>query len=166
MLTSPTMLRNNSFTLIEIVIVLAIILLATGIAVATYRGDSPARVLENTSLEFETFCAGVRYQAMENGEERIVSLDPRNHRLVMLKPTEKGTETEDAPEIRTKMSLPEKMTLDIEDDSGEEFTELFRFFPDGGASGTRELIFRYQTLQRKYVISPLTGKLYVEETEE
>ena len=58
------------------------------------------------------------------------------------------------------------MTLDIEDDSGEEFTELFRFFPDGGASGTRELIFRYQSLQRKYVISPLTGKLYVEETEE
>ena len=85
--TSQTMLRNNSFTLIEIVIVMAVILLATGIAVATYRGESPARVLDSTSLEFEAFCAGVRYQAMEHGEERIVSLDPQNHRLVMLKPT-------------------------------------------------------------------------------
>ena len=163
---SPTMLRNNSFTLIEIVIVVAVILLATGIAVATYRGDSPARVLDSTSLDFEAFCAGVRYQAMEHGEERIVSLDPQNHRLVMLKPTEKGSEEETSPEIRAKMSLPEEMTLDIENDSDEEYTELFRFFPDGGASGKRELIFRYNSLQRKYVISPLTGKLYVEETEE
>ena len=53
-----------------------------------------------------------------------------------------------------------------ENDSDEEYTELFRFFPDGGASGKRELIFRYNSLQRKFLISPLTGKLYIEETEE
>ena len=103
---------------------------------------------------------------MEHGEERIVSLDPKNHRLVMLKPTEKGSEEETSPEIRAKMSLPEEMTLDIENDPDNEYTELFRFFPDGGASGKRELIFRYQSLQRKYMISPLTGKVYSEETEE
>ena len=165
---SPTMLRNNSFTLVEIVIVLVIILLVTGIAVATYRGESPARKLESTSLEFETFCAGVRYQAMENGEERIVSLDPRNHCLVMLKPEDTKENQEEPPEIRTKMPLPEEVSLDIEEDpdSTSDYIELFRFFPDGGASGKRELFFRYQSLQRKYTVSPLTGKLFGEEVEQ
>ena len=56
--------------------------------------------------------------------------------------------------------------LELEQDSGSELVELFRFFPDGGASGMRELIFKYHTFQKKYIISPLTGRIFAEETEE
>ena len=166
MLISPIMLRNNPFSLIEIVVVMAVIALATGIAVSTLRGRSPARQLESTSLEFETFCAGVRYQAMEHGEERIVSLDLINHCLIMTKPVAEGEEAEPLEEIRTKWSFPEDFSLEVENDSGEETFELFRFFPDGGASGMRELVFRYRSLVRKYTVSPLTGRLLLQESEE
>ena len=45
-------------------------------------------------------------------------------------------------------------------------TELFRFFPDGGASGIRELTFSVKELKRSYRISPLTGQLSLMEVEE
>ena len=45
--------------------------------------------------------------------------------------------------------------------------ELFRFFPDGGASGNRRFELHYRTLKRIFEISPLTGRLTVREgTEE
>ena len=163
---SPIMSRNNPFTLIEITVVMAIILLATGLTVAAFRGESPARKLQSTALEFETFCAGVRYQAMEHGEERIVSLDLQNRQLVMRKPEKEGEEEEDPAEIRTRWTFPENFSLNMENDPGSELVELFRFFPDGGASGMRELVFRYKSLERKYKISPLTGRLFAEEMEE
>ena len=161
---SQIMSRNNPFTLIELTVVMAIILLVTGIAVAAFRGESPYRKLQSTALEFETFCAGVRYQAMEHGEERIVAMDPENRQLVMLKP--KKNEEEEEEDIRTRWIFPEEFLLELEQDSGSELVELFRFFPDGGASGMRELIFKYHTFQKKYIISPLTGRIFAEETEE
>lgn len=161
----PTMSRNNSFTLIEIIAVITVMALAAGIAVSTLRGPSPARQMESASLEFETFCAGVRYQAMEHGEERIVFLDVNNRQLLMKKP-ESDELQEEPDEIRTKWTFPEEFTLEIENDTGEELFELFRFFPDGGASGLRELDFRCRSLQRKYTVSPLTGRLISEEAEE
>lgn len=165
---SPTMQRNNPFTLIEITVVMAIILLATGLAVAAYRGESPARKLQSTSLEFETFCAGVRYQAMEHGEERIVALDLQNRKLIMKEP-EAEEETDPAEEeekIRTSWTFPEEFSIALENDPGTESIDLFRFFPDGGASGMRELLFRYKSLEKRYKISPLTGRLFAEESEE
>lgn len=144
---SQTMSRNKPFTLIELTVVMAIILVVMGIAVAAFRGESPYRKLQSTALEFETFCAGVRYQAMEHGEERIVSMDVENRQLLMLKPkTEEAEETEE--EIRTKWSFPEDFSLELEDDPGEGRIELFRFFPDGGAAGLRELVFKYQSFQK------------------
>ena len=85
---------------------MAIILLVTGIAMAAFRGESPYRKLQSTALDFETFCAGVRYQAMEHGEERIVSLDLENRRLVMQTP--RSGEEDEQEEIRTKWTFPEK----------------------------------------------------------
>lgn len=160
------MSRNNFFTLIELTVVMAIILLAAGIAVAAFREESPYRKLESTALEFETFCAGVRYQAMEHGEERIVAMDADNRKLIMQIPDKKNDEFEEGPKVRTEWSFPEDFSLDLENSSESEPLELFRFFPDGGASGMRQLIFKYKNLEKKYTISPLTGRIFAEETEE
>ena len=124
--------------------------------------------LQSTSLEFETFCAGVRYQAMEHGEERIVALDLQNRKLIMKEPeTEEETDTaEEEEKIRTSWTFPEEFSIALENDPGTESIELFRFFPDGGASGMRELVFRYKSMEKRYKISPLTGRLFAEESEE
>ncbi len=64
------------FTLLELIVVISVMLLVLGLAVSSFRGESPARLLERSTLEFESFCAAVRYQAMEKGEDRIVVFDP------------------------------------------------------------------------------------------
>ena len=43
---------------------------------------------------------------------------------------------------------------------------MFRFFPDGGASGSLRFELRYQTLRKVFDISPLTGLLMQSEEEE
>ena len=161
---SQTMSRNNHFTLIEMIAVIAIISIATGLAVSSLREESPVRKLQRTGLEFETFCAGVRYQAMEHGDERIVLLEPEKHRLIMQSPEDLTAEEE--PEIRTSWSFPEDFSLALQEDSGTEQIELFRFFPDGGAAGLRNLTFQYHNMERAYQISPLTGRLLLQEEEE
>ena len=84
--------------------------------------------------------------------------------MMLLCPCCLGEEEEE--DIRTRWLFPEEFSLELEQDSGSELVELFRFFPDGGASGMRELIFKYHTFQKKYIISPLTGRIFAEETEE
>ena len=168
--TSPIMQRNNLFTLIELVAVMAIISIATGLAVSTFRDESPIRKLQRACLEFEAFATGIRYQAMESGEERIISLDPEGNRLAVTTPLTEEEKAEDAgdilPEnIRTFWKFPEGISLEQENLSDGELLELFRFFPDGGASGTLELIFKYRSLERHYTISPLTGRLLLQEVE-
>ena len=177
------MRRNDPFTLIELVVVMTIAAVATGLAVSTFRNESPSRKLQRACLEFETFCAGVRYQAQEFGEARIVYLDSAESSLVVKAPeTEKEEdEEEDSGEEEEKISsgnddeekiisrwkFPEDFSLDLEEsDEDGELTELFRFFPDGGAAGIRELTFSVKELKRSYRISPLTGQLSLMEVEE
>lgn len=68
--------RIRGFTLLELIVVISVMLLVLGLAVTSFRGESPARLLERSTLEFESFCAAVRYQAMEKGEDRIVVFVP------------------------------------------------------------------------------------------
>lgn len=163
----------NGFTLLELIVVMTIMILATSMAVAVFKGESPAKRIENASLEFEEFCARVRFQALESGEDRMVVFDPDAQLFRMKIPAEFQTEGEEeeasgkekpkSPEIEWK--LPEKFTF------GENFTqpdeepaedgtlELFRFFPDGSASGKRKLELKYGELQRIFDISALTGRI-------
>ena len=68
---SRTTTEKSTFTLLELVVVISILALASSLAVATFRGESPARQMENASLQFEAFCAKVRFNAMENGEDSV-----------------------------------------------------------------------------------------------
>ena len=59
---------KRRFTLIELVVVIAIVALSTAFAVATLRGESDAQKLENVAVSLEEFFARVRYRATEEGE--------------------------------------------------------------------------------------------------
>ena len=56
--------------------IIALISIVTGLAVASFRGESPAQLLERASLEFRAYCAGVRYRAAEEGREWGVYFNP------------------------------------------------------------------------------------------
>ena len=64
------------FTLLELVVVIAIIAITTTLAVSAFRGESPVQKMNNAALGFESWCARVRYAAMENGADRIVAFNP------------------------------------------------------------------------------------------
>ena len=182
---SRTTAEKNTFTLLELVVVISILALASSLAVATFRGESPARQMENASLQFEAFCAKVRFNAMENGEDRIVLLNPDTRQFLVKIPEEfqpkenEGTTTVETEHSTTdgenrvflpKWTLPENFTLERADFDPSELSEdgtleLFRFFPDGGASGRRTLELKYKNLRRTFDISPLTGLMTSKEDE-
>ena len=61
-------MERRRFTLIELVVVIAIIALSTAFAVATLRGESDTQKLENVTVSLEEYFARVRYRATEDGE--------------------------------------------------------------------------------------------------
>lgn len=159
-------MRGKPFTLLELMVVMAIIAITTTLAVSTFRGESPARKVENASLSFHAFCARVRYAAMENGADRVVAFDSSARRFVAEDPD--AAAGEDAP-ATVAWDLPEDFELDSslsDAEYGERGTvEIFRFFSDGSANAAREFILRYRKSQRRFLVSPLTGLLLVNEEE-
>ena len=126
-------MRRASFTLIEILVVIAIISIATGLAVAAFRGESPSQLLERTSLEFQAFCARVRYRAAEEGREWGVYFNPEERtfsaRAILssseLEALETSGEESGLPSTLT-WRLPEKLEFgedgapeEVEDEEGE-----------------------------------------------
>lgn len=81
-------MRRSGFTLLELVAAIAIIALAVGLAVSTLRSESPIQQLNNAALQFEEFCMRVRFQALENGADRIVAFHPEEKRFFLRVPAE------------------------------------------------------------------------------
>lgn len=169
-------MRRSGFTLLELVAAIAIIALAVGLAVSTLRSESPIQQLNNAALQFEEFCMRVRFQALENGADRIVAFHPEEKRFFLRVPAEflpdktepsveeTGQETEKT--VVQEWKLPEHFELGEglfdESELGDDGTvELFRFFPDGGASGKRRFELHLRSLKRIFEISPLTGRLMI-----
>ena len=98
---------SRSFTLIELVVAIAIIAISASMASAYLRSESPAKMLENTGREFEAFCSRVRFRAAEAGEELKVCYEPDNRQFVAFKASE------------PKIVLP-----DSEDEDTEELDEV------------------------------------------
>lgn len=163
---------GKRFTLLELIVVMTVMVLATSMAVAVFKGESPAKRIEKASLEFEEFCAKVRFQALESGEDRLVVISPETRVFRMKTPEEFQPKEDEAASMEDssktagiEWALPENFSFGEDlDQLGEETAEdgtveLFRFFPDGSASGKRKLEFRFGELQRTFGISALTGRI-------
>ncbi|MBO4647342.1 MAG: hypothetical protein J5806_04225, partial [Lentisphaeria bacterium] len=131
------------FTLLELIVVLTVMFLAAGMGIALFRGQSPARKLENAALEWEEFCARVRFQALEAGEEREIVFDPENRLFKMKIPENSNSENEEEdepPQSKIEWKIPDDFTLGetfpAEDEEPDEdgTLRMFKFYSDGGAS--------------------------------
>ena len=183
---------RRHFTLVELVVAIAIVTLTLAIAVTTLRGESPAQKMERTVYEISAFCARIRFRAAEEGRDWVLKYNPEESRFyaVAVDPeTEKsdsfvagdtsGKFTEGKKEIREDESgVPALPRLDLKLDksfsfetdggienqlAGGEELEVFRFFPDGGASGSHKLVLKLGGLQKVFHISKLTGRVMVDE---
>lgn len=173
-------MKRHDFTLLELVVVLAVMALSATLAVGVFRKDSPAKIMHDTSLGFQEFCARVRFQAMESGEERLIRFLPEEKKFYMaLLPgrlDEKNKESEESGENFEEESMEWTLPADFNMQDMEEADEgtitnedgsldLFLFLPDGGTSGKRQFIIRYKELSTVFEISALTGRLQVREEE-
>ncbi|MBR2633542.1 MAG: prepilin-type N-terminal cleavage/methylation domain-containing protein [Lentisphaeria bacterium] len=87
---------RRSFTLIELIVAIAIIAISATMAAAYLRSESPARRLENGSREFEAFCSSVRFRACEEGEEWKVCYEPDTRTFVAFKAREEKLKLPDS----------------------------------------------------------------------
>lgn len=107
---------KRRFTLLELVVVIAIIALSSALAVSALRGESDQRALENFSLNLDAYFARVRYRATEEGEtwEVYYNADTRSFaacRRMSAAEHEEQTLNGDAPPPVLKFTCPEKIEL-------------------------------------------------------
>ena len=132
------MSRRKPFTLVEVVVVIVIMLVTGGIAISAMRTDSTSRLIKRSAADFRSLCSRVRYKAMEMSEDRIVVYDPEQRLFYMARPIRNQEEELEyeygfVPLKTAQWELPEDFELATEDNDP---IEVFRFYPDGGASGT------------------------------
>lgn len=158
------MSRRKPFTLVEVVVVIVIMVLTGAVAVSAMRTDSTSRLVRRTTSEFRSLCSRVRYKAMEMGEDRMVVYDPEQRLFFMARPTkdlQEQMEYEDGFVIldTTKWELPKEFELTTDENHP---VEVFRFYPDGGASGT-SLTLACKGLSMEVGIAKLTGSVVTRE---
>ena len=161
------MSRRNPFTLVEVVVVIAIMIVTGAIAVSTMRTDSTARLMKNTANEFRSLCSRVRYKAMEMGEDRMVVYVPEERMFYMARPVANQEEAMEyeygfVPLNTAKWELPKEFELTTDENDP---IEVFRFYPDGGASARWKLNLAVEGKDRAMTIevAKLTGAVIARE---
>ncbi|MBO7147921.1 MAG: hypothetical protein J6W81_09270 [Lentisphaeria bacterium] len=169
-------MKRTPFTLLELVAVIMVMALATSMAVAVFKGNSPAKRLEDASLQWEEFCARVRFQSLETGEERQIIFDPEK-RCFSMKVPSGNMQNHDSEEEEIKRVAEIKWELPKDFEIGGDFLngaenpeedgsfEMFRFYSDGSASGKRKLELSIGGLSNTFEISMLTGRMIRKEQE-
>ncbi len=158
--------RRQSFSLIELVAVITIAVIVMGLGALAVRAQvSDARRADQLAHDLLLFCARVRAQAMSTGTERVIHLNSAERRLESVPPSKE--EEGDVRVAELKWNIPENIDMELPQDAENPSSlEIFRFFPDGGGSGTSRLTFKLGPIERTIAISRLTGLPRVENTEE
>ena len=162
------MSRRKPFTLVEVVVVIVIMVLTGAVAVSAMRTNSTSRLVRQASADFRSLCSRVRYKAMEMGEDRMVIYDPERHLFFMGRPVANQEEALEyeygfVPLNTAKWELPEEFELTTDENRP---LEVFRFYPDGGASGkwNLNLAVAGKDLIMEIGVAKLTGAVVSRET--
>ncbi|MBQ9755782.1 MAG: prepilin-type N-terminal cleavage/methylation domain-containing protein [Lentisphaeria bacterium] len=180
--------RKRVFTLVELVVAIAIVTLTLAIAVTALRGESPAQKMERSVHEISAFCARIRFRSAEEGRDWVLKFNPEERRFYATAVAddqeqegfvpgdnsgkflnEKKASGDEVPTLpRLDLKLDKSFTFETAEGvegelgNGEEL-EVFRFFPDGGASGSHKLLLKLKGMQKVFHISKLTGRVLIDE---
>ena len=164
-------MQKLHFTLIEVIVVLVIIMALTGIAVAALRGESPAAALDRNSLEIEAYLARVRFLCAESGRDYVVRFYP-DKKIFCAHMDYTEDELQEMESDITESSSVQKFTFgeevevftveSVEEGAmEEEYVELFRFFPSGGAACINRPGIRIDNLAKFFDISFFSGQVII-----
>ena len=182
------MILKKHFTLVELVVAIAIVTLTLAIAVTALRGESPAQKMERSVHEISAFCARIRFRSAEEGRDWVLKFNPEERRFYATAVAddqeqegfvpgdnsgkflnEKNASGDEVPTLpRLDLKLDKSFTFETAEGvegelgNGEEL-EVFRFFPDGGASGSHKLLLKLKGMQKVFHISKLTGRVLIDE---
>ena len=162
---------RHYFTLIEMIVVLAIMVIAVAVVAASFRGDAPSIVLDNAALDLEAYLAQVRYRAAEMGRDYVIRYPFGGKELIASPDYSRAEletiELENVTSIEElKFRIPENCSMITESGAEkllaqEQKLEIFRFFPDGGGSAANRPVLKCENLSRSFDIAFLTGRLTV-----
>ena len=162
---------RHQFTLIEMIVVLAIMVIAVAVVAASFRGDAPSIVLDNAALDLEAYLAQVRYRAAEMGRDYVIRYPFGGKELIASPDYSRAEletiELENVTSIEElKFRIPENCSMITESGAEkllaqEQKLEIFRFFPDGGGSAANRPVLKCENLSRSFDIAFLTGRLTV-----
>ena len=162
---------RHHFTLIEMIVVLAIMVIAVAVVAASFRGDAPSIVLDNAALDLEAYLAQIRYRAAEMGRDYVIRYPFGGKELIASPDYSRAEletiELENVTSIEElKFRIPENCSMITESGAEkllaqEQKLEIFRFFPDGGGSAANRPVLKCENLSRSFDIAFLTGRLTV-----
>ena len=163
------MSRRKPFTLVEVVVVIVIMVLTGTIAIGAMHTDSTSRLIRSTTNDFRALCSRVRYKAMEMSEDRMVVYVPEERMFYIARPVANQEEALEYEEgfvtlkDSFKWELPKEFELTTDENRP---IEVFRFYPDGGASGRWKLnlAFSGKDLMVVIEVAKLTGAVISYET--
>lgn len=141
------MKRARGFTLIELVVVMVLVALLTGIGAAVVGAALPGRELRAAAKQIAGQLRFTRAQAIATGTEQVFELDVIGKRWRAA--GERTGEISDDIALRVITARGESPAQDV---------AAVRFFPDGAATGGR-IILKYDEAAWRVDIGWLTGEV-------
>ena len=142
--------RRHYFTLTELLVVLMILILITGIAVPSLRRMPYGRSPGNIANDLKLACAALRQSASFQNKTLSIIYDPENRIFIC------GDDV---------IVVPNRMKIFINNEditSSNVKKEIFQLYPDGSA-GEREIELVLDENRLVLTLSPLTGRLMIKD---
>jgi general secretion pathway protein H len=152
MQTAPISTRAKGVTLLELLIVLALLALVAGMVLPTFGNGIPTSELKSAARQLAAGLRIARSEAVAEKRETFLTLDLEGRRFKIDR------------EAR-EYSLPSRIGLKLftaQNDIVDEKVGAIRFFPDGGSNGGRITV---AAGERKYEVDVdwLTGRVVIYE---
>ncbi len=150
---------KKGFTLLEVLIVLLVVGLMTGVVLFNLGGSASTQVRTNAQLIAQGFMV-TREVAKRTGKTQVATLDLTAFTIDVPSSQERGK--------REQFDLSDELTYTLHTVTNEVLNETranFRFFPDGSSSGGHVLV-AIDNIHLFVNIDWLTGNVTVEEGDE